>query len=298
MSQDSYPFPMYSGLLDPKHYKNIGSAIWLFLWCVSSTTKDVEKDGVSWGIVLGNKPIKREEISAKFDVTERTVQRWIDTLEQEGYIKITRAPYGMIFSVRNSKKFPDRSDKNVHSLDKNVQSLPQESGQKCPVSQTEWTEMSSLSDKNVHSNKDITVDITKEEVEVVDEADMTKQIQDIGNHFLKRRGRGLELSLTDYEEVKQLVADGVPSPFIKTCIDHCFDNFRPRHKRDSIRSISFIIPRIYDAWEVQRSSKAITGAVPHVPVAPGSPKRTKQQQQQFDELDRLIAEEEMKRGTD
>lgn len=144
----SYPFPMYSGLLEPVHYKKIGSAIWLFLWCVSATTKDIEKDGITWGIVLGNKPIKRENLAAKFGVAERTVQRWIEMLETEEYIKITRAPYGMIFTVRNSKKFINSSDKNVHSppdrVDNNVQSEP-----------TEWTDMSSPQDKYVHSNKDI-----------------------------------------------------------------------------------------------------------------------------------------------
>ncbi|MFC6546041.1 helix-turn-helix domain-containing protein [Cohnella cellulosilytica] len=126
MPQTSYPFPMYSGLLEPGHYNKIGSAIWLFLWCVSATTAEKEKEGTVWGIVLGNKPIKREDLASQFGVAERTVQRWIDTLEQQGYIRITRAPYGMIFTVRKSKKFVDR-------LDNNVQSPPRESGQKCPV---------------------------------------------------------------------------------------------------------------------------------------------------------------------
>lgn len=264
MPQESYPFPMYSGLLEPSHYKKIGNAIWLFLWCVSATTKDIEKDGVTWGIVLGNKPVKREELAAQFGVAERTVQRWIESLEQHGYIKITRAPYGMIFTVRNSKKFKNSPDRNVRSdierVDKTVQSdVP------------EWTQTSTLQDKTVHSNKDITEDIIKDlVVVVVDEQEQVQIIQEIENHFIQRRGKGFAVSPSDFLEIKQLVAAGVPSPLIKTCIDRAFDEYRPRHSRDEIRSFNFIVPRIYDEWE---KSKAITAAVPHVAVALGSDKQ-------------------------
>ncbi|WP_374721081.1 hypothetical protein [Peribacillus tepidiphilus] len=90
--------------------------MWLFLWCISSTTKEIERDGVTWGIVLGNKPLKRHELAEPFGVSERTIQRWLDDLEKYQYIKVTRAPYGYILTVRNSKKYTsERVDKNVHS---------------------------------------------------------------------------------------------------------------------------------------------------------------------------------------
>ncbi|MCJ8008931.1 hypothetical protein ACFFF5_21185 [Lederbergia wuyishanensis] len=110
----SYPFNTYSGLLTPEHYKNIGNAIWLFLWCVSSTTTEKEKDGIVWGIVKGNKPHKLSDLSEIFNVNEKTVRRWLDVLEQHEYIRITRAPYGLILTVKNSKRgFFERVDKNV-----------------------------------------------------------------------------------------------------------------------------------------------------------------------------------------
>lgn len=110
----SYPFPMYSGLLEPDHYKKIGSAIWLFLWCVSSTTMEQEKEGTVWGIVLGGKPMKLSEIAGYFGVNDKTVSRWMDALETHQYIDVTRAPRGLILKVRNSKK---RTDKNVRSVE-------------------------------------------------------------------------------------------------------------------------------------------------------------------------------------
>ncbi len=99
----SYPFPTYSGLLNSEHYDKIGPALWLFLWFISSTTKEIEKDGVSWGIVLGHKPLKAREMAAVFGVSEKTVRRWLELLETHEYIKAVRAPYGLMISVKHSK---------------------------------------------------------------------------------------------------------------------------------------------------------------------------------------------------
>ncbi|MGP3782499.1 MarR family transcriptional regulator [Paenibacillus sp. 1A_MP2] len=104
MPEGSYPFPIYSGILEPDHYKNIGNAIWLFLWCISSTTKEIEEEETVWGIVLGGKPMKLSEIAGYFGVNDKTVSRWMDALEQHQYINVTRAPRGLILKVRNSKR--------------------------------------------------------------------------------------------------------------------------------------------------------------------------------------------------
>ncbi|MGI2294144.1 winged helix-turn-helix domain-containing protein [Paenibacillus sp. GXUN7292] len=285
MPQDSYPFPMYSGLLEPGHYKKIGSAIWLFLWCISATTAEKEKDGTVWGIVLGNKPMQLTEIADKFGVSDKTVSRWLSVLEQHHYIRVTRAPRGLILSVKNSKKYPN------HIPDKNVRSHPSDQTEMSDHIPSDETNVSDHLDKNVRSNKDIIKDL----VVVVDEQEQNRLIQEIENHFIQRRGKGFAVSSSDFLEIKQLVAAGVPSPLIKSCVDRAFDEYRPRHSRDEIRSFNFIVPRILDEWE---KSKAITAAVPHVAVALGSGnQRTgykSKQQRELDELERL-REEELKR---
>ncbi|RJX40066.1 HTH domain-containing protein [Paenibacillus pinisoli] len=274
MPRHSYPFPMYSGLLEQGHYKKIGGAIWLFLWCVSATTAEKEKDAIVWGIVLGNKPLQLAELAQKFGVSDKTVSRWINILEEYQYIRVTRAPRGLILSVRQSKKFAaPASDNSVRAF------------------ASDHTDLSDQRDKSVGSNKDITAS----PVVVVVEQEKLQLIQEIEQHFLFRRGRGYAVSPSDFEEIQRLVVSNVPLSLILTCIDRAFDEFKPRHSRDEIRSFNFVVPRILDAWE---KLKATTAAVPPAAVAPGSsPRRNgfiSKQQQELNELERL-REEELKR---
>jgi predicted transcriptional regulator len=282
---DSYPFPMYSGIFEPRHYKQIGSALWLFLWCVSSTTKDVEREGVTWGVVLGNKPVRIFELEEIFGVTDKTIRSWIKTLEQHQYIKVTRAPYGLIFSVRNSKKFTLRSVENDRTSPvENYRSL--EGDRKKTTDQTE---------ENYRSNKDIT-EINKAAVVLIDSDEIMKLSIEIGDHFIKRRGKGFDVSPLDFDEIKRMVGEGMPLPIIKDAIDKSFAEYKPRHKHDEIRSITYCVPRCYDEWTKMKPVESITSpAVPSAgSVALGSPRRNRPQL----ELDDLRRKREEARKRD
>lgn len=155
MPADSFPFPIFSGLFSPQHYNNIGSAIWLFAWCISSTTKEVEEDGTVWGLVLGGKPMKLSEIGGNFGVTDKSISRWISDLQEHGYLHITRAPRGLIIRVRKSKKdLLKRSDKNVPSSNSDKTSLSDQN-------ESDQTKMSEQDDRDqtylsVHTEGDET----------------------------------------------------------------------------------------------------------------------------------------------
>lgn len=290
MPEGSYPFPMYSGLLEHRHYKKIGSAIWLFLWCISSTTKEVERDGIVWGIVLGNKPVKINELESEFGVSDRTIRSWIKTLEDNHYIQVTRAPYGLIFTVRNSKKFKNRSEENFHS----------ESGDRQHSSDLNTSDRQESSDhpeENFRSNKDIT-EIHNAVTTITDPETILKLAHEVEKYFCMRRGQGLSVSTSDFEEIKKMVATGIPLDIVKRSIDKSFAEYKPKHNWDKIRNMAYCIPRCLDEWTKMQVDDSITVAVPPVPVALGqSPQRgyRNKKQAQMDELDRFI-EEEKKRG--
>ena len=97
----SYPFPVWSGLLTRKHRKAIGIAVWFFLWLLDRVTRDEN----GWGIVLGGKPVKDEEVALELGVHINTVRSDRVTLCDGKYIQCTRTPYGFSYRVRNSRKF-------------------------------------------------------------------------------------------------------------------------------------------------------------------------------------------------
>jgi predicted transcriptional regulator len=274
---ESFPFPIYSGLLEPKHYNTIGQAVWLFLWLVSSTTKEIERDGVMWGVVLGNKPIKVSELEKEFGVTDKTVRSWIKTLEKHNYIKVTRAPYGLIFTIRNSKKYVGRTVENNRTG--TVENDRSKEGERKNF--TDPTE------ENYRSNKDITED----PVVIIEPAEILKRAVAIEKHFLIRRGKGSSISVNDFEEVKKLVAKGIPVEIVMDSIDKTFAEYKPNHEKDEIRTVSYCIPRCYNEWAKNKVDESITGAVPHVPVAIGSTPKLTKQQQEIAELERFIEEE-------
>ena len=100
-SEKSWPFPVYSGLLQNGHKKKMGEAIWEFLWCIDKTT--VEENGIGW--VLGKKPVTIDEIANELEESWRTTQRHLETLRNCHYITITRASKGMVIGVLKSKKW-------------------------------------------------------------------------------------------------------------------------------------------------------------------------------------------------
>ncbi|GAA0390244.1 HTH domain-containing protein [Paenibacillus motobuensis] len=289
MPEGSYPFPMYSGLLEHRHYKKIGSAIWLFLWCISSTTKEVEKDGIVWGIVLGNKPIKVSDLEEEFGVSNRTIRSWIKTLEDHQYIRVTRAPYGLIFTVRNSKKFKIRSEENYHSGQDDRQ-------YSADLNDRDRQESSDLAAENCRSNKDITE--INNAVAVVDPETILKLAHEVEIYFCQKRGSGFNVSTGDFEKIKQLVATGIPLEVVKRSIDKSFAEYKPKHSWDKINSMAFCIPRCLDEWAKMQVDDSITdGAWPNRPVALGpSPQQgyRSKKQEQIDNLRRIMQEEDNK----
>ncbi|EZH67925.1 hypothetical protein DH09_08380 [Bacillaceae bacterium JMAK1] len=286
--KQSHPFYTYTGLLTPEHYKQIGNAIWLFLWCVSSTTDEVERDGVQWGIVKGNKPHKLYELATLFEVSEKTVSRWIKDLEKHQYLFVKRAPYGLIFTVRNSKRgFSKRKDKNVRSLDEkrsdnNVLSNRDQTNS----SGGDRTDLSKRSDRSVRCNKDElrinqlsttatnmrvgesdgvpTADRNGESVSKADEISHTSAdpVRTILDKYIQLRGSGFMESTKDFTAAQEIVGAGVKLDDALEWLQERFDTYAPRHNRDRIQSldycVGFILDRHHDKQSRQENQNGVS----------------------------------------
>ncbi|MEC0170833.1 hypothetical protein [Paenibacillus graminis] len=80
------------------------------------------------------------------------------------------------------------------------------------------------------------------------ELDYRRQIADL---YLKRRAKGTELSPKDELFLDELIADGVPIFIVLDGINQAFDKFKPKHKKDEIKSLSYCEGIIYSLLSQQ-----------------------------------------------
>jgi hypothetical protein len=317
---DSYPFMVYSGIFEPKHYKQIGPTIWFFLWCIKSITEEsVDDEGITWGHILYKKPMNLQKLAEPFDVNGKTISRWIEALEQHQYIKVVRAPYGLILSVRNSKKYRVRTDKDVRS-DEGEQTKVSD------LSPTDKTYMSDLSDKNVRSNIELIKTLIDRLIDGLDDHRLTNErcgvlttvvaslstsqihldhqtvstrSTAIEKYYMDRKGR-FSPAATDFTPIQQLAKMPIPLEFIHFGTDLAFARHEKtrRWPTDTINQFSYCQKVIIGTWNRLLSDIAETESLVVVnnTMPTASPSRRTQRQQDADELNKFI-EEERSRGS-
>jgi DNA-binding MarR family transcriptional regulator len=283
---DSFYFPTFSGLLTKEHRDNIGPALWEFLWCISSTTKEQEEDGETVGIVLGGKPVSYNEVAKELGGSKSTVKRNFERLEEYGYIRTKRTPYGHVIKVRKSKKFK-KSAKNDTGAEngtgaKNDTGVP-DLKQECQ----NWNGGA----ENGHSNKDIKNDMQEDINIVVDNnahedesggAPATEIVQLAGKSQSKGQipctssdpervlidkymqlGAipGFDIPETEKVTVRQVLSEGVPLEDALKYLEECFEQYKPKHVRDKINSFkycaTFILNKHYERKQVDNHGATI-----------------------------------------
>lgn len=67
----------------------------------------------------------------------------------------------------------------------------------------------------------------------------------VADKYLQRRGKGLEITISDDQVIDELIKESVPLQTVLDGIDQAFDKFKPKHKRDEVRTLSYCAPVIY-----------------------------------------------------
>jgi hypothetical protein len=102
----TYVVPVSSGIF--KHCAKIGVAVWVFLWMIDRTTKEIPTaDGQAEGLVLNGRPIRAQEIALELQMGARTVQVHLDLLTRNGYLRRLEHGPGVAsgYAVQRSKKW-------------------------------------------------------------------------------------------------------------------------------------------------------------------------------------------------
>jgi hypothetical protein len=105
-SASTFAIPISSGIF--AHCQKIGIAIWVFIWMIDRTTREVAtEEGCAEGLVYGGKPIGARKIAQDLGMATRTVHAHIEQLIAAGYLR--RIDYGeglpSGYSVGRSKKW-------------------------------------------------------------------------------------------------------------------------------------------------------------------------------------------------
>src|ERR1700722_16274270 len=109
------------GLIEEKHRRRMGEAIWLFLWLVMRQT-GVNEAGE--GIVLYGKPVRILDIAHDTGFPIGTIHRWGELLAQQDYLRIeVEHRVGSVYFILNAKRKTsgklDRNRKEGENLDSN-----------------------------------------------------------------------------------------------------------------------------------------------------------------------------------
>ena len=117
----SHPIPVWNGVLE--HRERIDGAIWLFLWLLDAVTN--EKGDI--GLVYGGAPVKIVTIAQTLGFDEWTIRQHFKKLEEGGYIKRRRTPYGYVIHVLKSRKFGIwHRDKRSEVIEQKIGATPLE----------------------------------------------------------------------------------------------------------------------------------------------------------------------------
>jgi hypothetical protein len=253
----SYPIPVWSGLLE--HRRHIGSAIWVYLWCLDKITK--EHGGVGW--VLGKSPVKIEVIAAEVGESIRQVRRHLhklsgnrknDHLDQpelvhmpkRRYLQLRRTPFGCVIGVLNSRKF------RVWTSGKGVARNGHSVGQKRPLPRTE---MADHSDKNGRNKEDAAVDAVEDAAAERAAASPNQEAwtaigldRPVGDRSFRKlwesawatkNGHALSMVMGDVADLYEANGGTVPGPFFRRLAE-----IRGQEKAAAARAADVRTPRM------------------------------------------------------
>lgn len=271
-------FRVYSGLLTVEHKKNIGPALWEFLWCIDRVTKEVDGEG----LVLGGSPVSYSQVAEELGSGKSTVKRNFERLEEHGYIFLKRTPYGHIITVKKSKKWGA-----INSTQKGANNgTGAENGTESANNGTQGAENGHSNKDNIETIQDINTTATISEPKNENSVSMsesggvpttdlirgdpvyvpavtgevphtldTKKV--ILNKFVELRGYGFHWSPVDEEAAQEIIDAGVSIEDAITWMKESFENYKPKHSRSRINTLKYCVGYILDKHYHKQNAKVI-----------------------------------------
>jgi hypothetical protein len=108
--EGNFSVGLSNALLEPKHYRAMGDALWLYTYLLDRQTRRLDKNGS--GQVAGGVPIRDPDIAGTIGSSGRTISRWRTRLKLHGYITTRRTPYGYCYAITKPKKWMKSAERD------------------------------------------------------------------------------------------------------------------------------------------------------------------------------------------
>ncbi|MDA7028496.1 hypothetical protein PJ311_18315 [Bacillus sp. CLL-7-23] len=170
-------------------------------------------------------------------VSKSTILRSVKKLVSKGMVTVSETDNGTLFTIVNYQSYQELN-------------TPKES-----FRETEDEPFTERIQNEVGTNPELKQELKnsrKEEEE--EEKSNLSPFQQIENKFSQRKG-SVFLSPMDVESINRVLEDNIPLDYILKWIDDIFDEYKPRHRADSINSFSYCEKAILDRWAACQNQK-------------------------------------------
>ncbi|WP_144582410.1 hypothetical protein [Bacillus licheniformis] len=216
----------------------------LRLWLICLT----EASHTSRKQMIGNQVVDLSPgqfVTGRFDIAEMfneglkksdrvsgkaTVYRWLEKLQEMNFLSIKKTNKFSIVTINNWVLYQQEGLQNDHQNEH---------------------QMNNKRSSNEHQM------ITNKNVKNEEEEKNLSAFQQIENKFLQRKG-SLFLSPMDSQSINRLLKDQIPLENILRWIDEIFDEYKPKHRADTIKSFAYCEKGILDRWaKLQRQQSNV-----------------------------------------
>jgi|ERR1035438_3211357 hypothetical protein len=165
--EGNFSVGLSNALLEAKHYRAMGDALWLYTYLLDRQGRRVDANG--FGKVAGGMPIRDSDIAGTFGSSGRTISRWRSRLRLRGYITTRRTPYGYCYAITKPKKWKKTTGSDVT--------------QPAHLSEGDVTQPVKRCDTTC-TNKEEIQRVTVVAATAVSESQMEKELQTAWDHYL------------------------------------------------------------------------------------------------------------------
>ncbi|WP_144514940.1 hypothetical protein [Bacillus pumilus] len=173
-------------------------------------------------------------------LSKSTIMRSIKKLVTNNIITVSETELGTLFTIVKYESYQEFS--SDHETEPRTEEEPiaersrNESGTKSEL----YQELKNLSIKEFKE---------EEEKSPVGNDSPFQQIED---KYLSRKG-GLMITPADAQAIERVIHEKIPLEDILVWIDEIFDQYRPRHRADGIKSFSYLEKGILDRWHAKQN---------------------------------------------